>query len=252
MVEAYQLREERTTMEPATRLAPQPRPVPRHVAIIMDGNGRWANQRGRPRVFGHRRGARAVRTIVTAARKRGIEYLTLYALSTENLLRPPDEVKALFGLFRRFMLQERDEMLQQDIRFRVMGDRSHLPPEVDAVAREVEETTASCRTMNLTVAVAYGGREDLVAGLVELTRQGIPITAGSLEQCLWSAHLPQVDLMIRTGGERRISNFLLWHLAYAELMFTDVRWPDFNEAHFDRALTEFTSRHRRFGQVTLP
>ncbi len=236
-------------MEAAEKLDLQPTEAPRHVAIIMDGNGRWANIRGRPRIFGHRKGAKAVRTIVTAARKREIPYLTLFAMSTENLRRPPDEVGTLFNLLRRYMQQELAEMLDEDIRFRLMGNRSNLPPEVEELGREVERATAGCSTMNLTVAVAYGGREDLLAGLREVARRGLPVEAGSLEECLWSSHLPPVDLMIRTGGERRISNFLIWHLAYAELWFTDVRWPDFTEAHFDRALRDYVNRNRRFGQV---
>ena len=236
-------------MEAASQLDIDHSPAPKHVAIIMDGNGRWAQFRGRPRVFGHQRGARAVRSIVTAARKREIPYLTLFAMSTENLERPQPEVSALFRLLRRFMQQELAEMLERDIRFRIMGNRSFLPPEVEGLAREVEKATAHCKTLNLTVAVAYGGREDLLTGLKDLAEKNIPVTAESLESSLWSAHLPPVDLMIRTGGERRISNFLLWHVAYAELYFTDVRWPDFSDAHFGRAITDYTVRNRRFGQI---
>lgn len=237
-------------LEAATQLGRGAADLPRHVAVIMDGNGRWATQRGRPRVFGHRNGARAVRKIVRMNRRLGIPNLTLFAMSTENLQRPFDEVKALFSLLRRYMQQEAEEMQTQGIRFRLMGDRSYLPREVEELACEVERTTEACTDMALTIAVAYGGKEDLLAGVARLTSDGAPITAENLERFLWSAHLPPVDLLIRTGGERRISNFLLWHLAYAELYFTDVKWPDFDEAHFDRALQDYCFRQRRFGQVT--
>jgi undecaprenyl diphosphate synthase len=236
-------------VEPATHLVRDRADLPRHVAIIMDGNGRWATLRGRPRVFGHRNGARAVRKIVRMSRRMDIPNLTLFAMSTENLARPFDEVKTLFTLLRRYMQQEAEEMRTQGIRFRLMGDRSHLPREVEELACEVERATAACADMALTIAVAYGGKEDLLTGVARLARDGAPVTAENLERHLWSAHLPPVDLLIRTGGERRISNFLLWHLAYAELYFTDVKWPDFDEAHFDRALQDYCFRHRRFGQV---
>lgn len=223
--------------------------VPNHVAVIMDGNGRWATARGKPRVFGHRRGAHSVRAVVRTARKRGVANLTLFAMSTENLCRPPDEVSALFRLLRRYMLQEADEMCDQGIRFRLMGNRGVLPDEVNHLADEVERRTADCSDMNLTIAVAYGGREDLLGGIGEMTKAGLEPTAENLEKHLWSAHLPQVDLMIRTGGERRISNFLIWHLAYAELYFTDLKWPDFGEQQFERAIADYAQRQRRFGQV---
>lgn len=223
--------------------------LPRHIAVIMDGNGRWANAMGKPRVFGHRRGARAVRAVVRTARRQGIENLTLFAMSTQNLSRPFEEVRALFNLLRRYLQQEAQEMLEKDIRLRLMGDRSCLPPEVEELARETEELTTHCRTMTLTLAVAYGGREDLLAGVVQMANEGIEATAENLERSLWSSHLPPVDLLIRTGGERRISNFLLWHLAYAELYFTDVKWPDFGETQLQRALDDYAARQRRFGQV---
>jgi len=234
---------------PATDSRCDPVRVPSHVAIIMDGNGRWAQMRGLPRVEGHRRGAKAVRRVVTAARERGISHLTLFALSTENLERPPEEVSKLFLLLKRFMLQEAQLMRNKGIRFALMGDRAQLPRDVDDLATRVEGYTAGCEDMILTVAVAYGGREDLVAGLQAMVDEGGPVTAERLEQHLWSAHLPPVDLLIRAGGERRISNFLIWHLAYAELHFTDVYWPDFGVKDLDRALSEFATRERRFGQV---
>jgi undecaprenyl diphosphate synthase len=223
--------------------------VPHHVAIIMDGNGRWATARGLPRVEGHRRGAKAVRRVVTAARERGITHLTLFAMSTENLGRPTDEVSKLFLLLRRFMLQEAELMRDKGIRFALMGDWSRLPPEVQDVARAVQSSTAAGRDMTLTVAVAYGGREDLVTGLQALVDEGGKVTPERLEGHLWSAHLPPVDLLIRSGGERRISNFLLWHLAYAELHFTDVYWPDFGVKDLERAISDYASRQRRYGQV---
>ena len=235
--------------ETAELLHVEPVTLPGHVAIIMDGNGRWAQALGKQRVFGHRRGARAVRRIVRHSRKRGIANLTLFAMSTENLSRPKHEVQALFSLFRRYLQQEAEEMRERDIRLRVMGDREALPPGIESLAREVEEYTAGCRAMELTIAVAYGGHEDLLVGMRRLSERGLDITLENLEQQLWSSHLPPVDLLVRTGGERRISNFLLWHLAYAELHFTDVRWPDFSETHFERALEDYSRRQRRFGQV---
>lgn len=170
-------------------------------------------------------------------------------MSTENLTRPPAEVTALMSLLRQFMRQECKEMVETGIRFTLMGDRSRLAPELHDLACEVEHATAPGTGMHLTVAVAYGGQEDLVVGLKRLVEAGGPVTADQLESHLWSAHLPPVDLLIRTGGERRISNFLLWHVAYAELYFTDVFWPDFKVAHLDRALQDFANRQRRYGQV---
>jgi undecaprenyl diphosphate synthase len=226
--------------------------VPSHVAVIMDGNGRWAQARGKPRVFGHRRGARTVRQLVTRSREWGVRYLTLFAMSTENLRRPQGEVDTLFRLMQRFMADEADELCANNIRFRLMGNRSYLPPAVLEAAAEVEFATSACDAMDLTVAVAYGGREDLVAGIERLHRLGQQVTAENLAQHLWSAHLPQVDLLIRTGGERRISNFMLWHLAYAELYFSDVRWPDFDDKQYAQALRDFAQRQRRYGQVASP
>lgn len=236
-------------LEVAEKLADVRYELPRHVAVIMDGNGRWAKLRGRPRVFGHRKGAKTVRSIVRSSRRRGIEALTLFAMSTENLARPPDEVGALFKLLRRYMQQEAEEMVSRGIRFRLMGDRSHLPREVEALAKEVERTTSTGEEMDLTIAVAYGGREDLLSGVNRLAANGVEVTAENLERNLWSSHLPPVDLLIRTGGERRISNFLLWHLAYAELYFTDVKWPDFTDGRYDQALQDYSRRQRRYGQV---
>ncbi len=235
--------------EAAMKLEGEPQALPRHVAIIMDGNGRWAQARGKRRVFGHRRGARTVRAISQSARRRGIKNLTLFAMSTENLMRPPEEVRALFGLLRRYMQQEAQEMLDQGIRFRLMGDRSTLPESIVELADDLERRTAAGQDMELTIAVAYGGREDLLTAINRLAQEGQEVTAETLEKHLWSSHLPAVDLMIRTGGERRISNFLLWHVAYAELLFTDVRWPDFGEKQFDRALQDYAHRQRRFGQI---
>jgi len=234
---------------PAENTSRQEVTMPRHVAVIMDGNGRWARLRGRPRIEGHRQGAKAVRRIVRASRERGIGNLTLFAMSTENLRRPPAEVSALFHLLRRYLLQEAEEMRETGIRFTLMGDHSQLPKEVIELARDVERTTAGGNEMSLTIAVAYGGREDLLEGVRALQECGDPVSAEGLEQHLWSSHLPPVDLLIRTGGERRISNFMLWHLAYAELCFTDKHWPDFHVSDYDRAISDFARRQRRFGQV---
>jgi undecaprenyl diphosphate synthase len=222
------------------------RPLPRHVAVIMDGNGRWAEARGLPRVAGHREGAEAVREVVRCARRIGLEALTLYAFSMQNWARPAEEVGALMLLLVRFLESERGEMRENAIRLNAIGDLARLPPEVRAELEAVTGETRGNGGMILTLALSYGGREELVQAARAAAASG-PIDEAALEAHLWTRGLPELDLLVRTSGERRISNFLLWQAAYAELYFSDVLWPDFREAAFLGAVADFQARERRFG-----
>jgi len=230
--------------------------TPRHLAIIMDGNGRWAEQRRQPRSAGHRAGADAVRTIVRSARERGIECLTLYAFSEQNWARPVVEVNALMGLLAKFLEGERDELMAQGIRLVTIGRSAALPIVVrDALATVVCDT-AQNTAMTLCLALSYGGREamvDAVRVIVDAVQAGelaaCDIREATLSAALDSAPLPPVDLVVRTSGEQRLSNFLLWESAYAELVFCPCLWPDFGERELDAALAEFARRERRFGGV---
>lgn len=228
--------------------------LPRHIAIIMDGNGRWAESRHLPRILGHRRGVETVRKIVTAVREKQIPYLTLYAFSSENWRRPEDEVGALMGLLGHYLSSELKTMLQQDIRLQVIGDISRLPKNIRNILFETMQRTAANRAMTLVLALSYGGRDELVNAarkLVEKTLAGkISLDEINDEQfaaCLETNGIPDPDLLIRTSGEMRISNFLLWQIAYAELYFSDTFWPDFTEEQLNLALEEYTRRQRRFG-----
>jgi undecaprenyl diphosphate synthase len=224
------------------------RPLPRHVAIIMDGNGRWAETRGLPRVAGHRAGADAVRDVTRAARRIGIEALTLYAFSAENWARPEPEVDALMHLLAEFLESERGEMMANGIRLNAIGDLERLPAEVREKLASVRAETARNAGMTLTLALSYGGRQELVqAARRAAAAKGDALQAADLEAALWTAGLPELDLLVRTSGERRISNFLLWQCAYAELVFSDVLWPDFRDAELFATIAEFQARERRFG-----
>jgi undecaprenyl diphosphate synthase len=230
--------------------------APGHVAIIMDGNGRWAERRGLPRAIGHERGAEAVRRTVTAARTLELPVLTLFAFSEQNWGRPSREVAQLMGLFSAFLVRERAELVRTGVRLRAIGDRGRLPPDVQAEIAATEAATAGGRALTLCVAVSYGGREDLVRaarGLVAAVAAGTlapdAIDERALGGALATAGLPPVDLVIRTSGEQRLSNFLLWEAAYAELYFTPCLWPDFGEADLGAALAAYARRERRFGLV---
>ncbi len=226
------------------------RPLPRHVAIIMDGNGRWAESRDLPRVAGHRAGAESVRAITRAARRIGIEALTLYAFSTENWGRPEPEVGALMHLLADFLESERGEMMRNAIRLNAIGDLERLPPAVREKLASVRAETALNGGMTLTLALSYGGRQELVqAARCAAAAKGAALEAADLEAGLWTAGLPELDLLVRTSGERRISNFLLWQCAYAELVFTEVLWPDFRDAELFAVLVEYQARERRFGMT---
>ncbi len=247
------------TTESATLPSGKPtwlRNPPRHVAIIMDGNGRWAMQRHLPRILGHRAGASAVRTIVTATRAWEIPYLTLYAFSWENWSRPRHEVDALMALLEEYIEREIGTLIQKEIRFSVVGDRSRLPAAVRDKISWAESRTEGLDRMVLTLALSYSGREEIVRAAARFAidvQKGLAnpddLSEDRFARYLESTTLPPPDLLIRTSGEVRISNFFLWQIAYAELYFTTTLWPDFGEEDYRRALTSFQERKRRFGKT---
>ncbi|MCZ6448674.1 MAG: isoprenyl transferase [Alphaproteobacteria bacterium] len=237
------------TMETPPTNAP-----PRHVAIIMDGNGRWAEARGMPRTVGHREGAAAVRRTVEAAMELGIEYLTLFGFSSENWKRPETEINDLMALLARYLRSEIADMHKHNVRFRVVGERSAFSPEIIGLIDEGESLTRDNNRLNLTVALNYGGRSEITAAA---RRAAAEVASGRLETediteerfsgWLSTAGMPDPDLIIRTSGEQRISNFLLWQSAYSEFVFLDILWPDFSKANLVTAITEFGRRERRYG-----
>jgi undecaprenyl diphosphate synthase len=230
--------------------------VPRHVAIIMDGNGRWANDRRKPRHSGHRAGVKSVRLSVEVAAQRGIEFLTLFAFSSENWARPKEEVSSLMNLFVEALRREMDELHRNNVRLKFIGALHELNAGLREKISQSEQKTQTNTGLNLTVAIAYGGRWDIIEASKGLARR---VSDGSLQvddidddifaDELRMSQMPDPDLLIRTGGEQRISNFLLWNLAYAELWFTDVLWPEFDEGTFDEALEFFAGKQRRFGHT---
>lgn len=228
--------------------------VPRHVAIIMDGNGRWAKRRFLPRMAGHKRGVEAVRRVVKACGDRGVRYLTLFAFSSENWRRPAEEVSFLMRLFVLSLEQEVGKLHENGIRFRVIGDLSRFEPELARLIRAAEELTAANDRLTLTVAANYGGRWDILQAANRMLADRPQLAAGFEESDLTPyfalSHAPEPDLFIRTGGEQRISNFLLWQLAYTELYFTDLLWPDFDAAALDEAIASYQQRERRFGRTS--
>jgi undecaprenyl diphosphate synthase len=237
----------------STQTVPAIGAVPRHIAVIMDGNGRWARKRLLPRVAGHTRGVEALRGMVTACIERGVEYLTIFAFSSENWRRPVDEVSFLMQLFIKSLKKEVSRLHQNGIRFRVIGDRSFFEPTlVDAIAAAEELTAANIR-FHLTVAANYGGRWDVLNAIDRILARNPGLA--HVDEAMLSAELsmsfaPEPDLFIRTGGEERISNFLLWQLAYTELYFTDTLWPDFDARALDAALESYRARERRFGRTS--
>ncbi len=228
--------------------------VPRHVAIIMDGNGRWAKQRFLPRVAGHKRGVEAVRATVRSCHDRGIRYLTLFAFSSENWRRPPEEVGFLMQLFMRALEQEVERLHQNGVRFRAVGDLSRFEPKLVRLVQQAEELTADNTALTLTIAVSYGGRWDILQAMNRMLKARPDIAGGFAEADLLPYlalnYAPEPDLFIRTGGEQRISNFLLWQLAYTELYFTETLWPDFDAAALDEAIASYRQRERRFGRTS--
>lgn len=237
-----------------TRDIPMVDDVPRHVAIIMDGNGRWARKRFLPRVAGHRRGVESVRTVIRECMQRGVSHLTLFAFSSENWRRPVDEVSFLMQLFIKSLQREVDRLNDNGIRFRVIGDLSRFEPKLAELIHQSEQRTAGNRRMTLTVAANYGGRWDILTAMKRMLAKDpakcADFTEEDLSAELAMSYAPEPDLFIRTGGEKRISNFLLWQLAYTELYFTDTLWPDFDEAALQSAFESYRSRERRFGRTS--
>lgn len=231
--------------------------VPQHVAIIMDGNGRWANARGLPRTFGHRKGVETVRETVKAAREAGVGFLTLFAFSSENWRRPEAEVNELFGLLKAFIRRDLADLHQAAVRIRIIGDKVNLREDIRSLLVEAEERTSDNTGMTLVIAFNYGSRDEIARAAARLARE---VQAGLLDPCqidaqkindsLDTAGIPDPDLVIRTSGEERLSNFLLWQSAYAELMFVPDFWPDFTPAVFDTVLERYAARDRRFGGLS--
>jgi undecaprenyl diphosphate synthase len=233
--------------------SPMP-PPPAHVAVIMDGNGRWAKARGLPRIAGHRRGAEAVRRTVAAAAEFGIAYLTLFGFSSENWKRPAEEVDDLMGLLRHYLRGEIAELHSKGVRVRVIGERKRLAPDIVTLIDNAEKLTAGNTGLCLVIALSYGGRGEIARAarsVAEAVREG-RLAPEAIDEAVFARHrlthgLPDPDLVIRTSGEQRLSNFLLWQTAYAELVFTSTLWPDFGKADFEEALREYHGRERRYG-----
>jgi undecaprenyl diphosphate synthase len=235
----------------------RPEAIPRHIAVIMDGNGRWAEERGLARTEGHRAGVDAVRTIVRAARDLGVSWLTLFAFSSENWNRPQSEIDVLMQLPQEFFRSELPEAIENGIRIRMIGNRARLPAHVLVTLDEAIDATRGNTTMHLLFALSYGGRGEIVEAARRLLRDHElgKVDPDSLDEKLFARYLddpelPDVDLLIRTGSERRVSNFLLWQLAYAEIFVTDVMWPDFTREDFEAAIIDYQSRERRYGRIS--
>lgn len=237
---------------------PESNGFPVHVAIIMDGNGRWAQARGYPRVMGHKQGAEAVRRTIKAAKQLGIRYLTLYGFSLENWKRPATEIADLMSLLRIYLRQEVSELHREGVRIRFIGERERLEPEIVSLIEMAEQKTKGNTHLDLIVALSYGSRQEITAAARRIAREA---AAGELDpetvdeqtiaSRLFTADVPDPDLIIRTSGEKRISNFLLWQAAYAELVFTDVLWPDFSREELENSIQEFARRERRYGATTV-
>ncbi len=233
----------------------QERLLPQHIGLIMDGNGRWAKKRGLPRQAGHKVGASTFQKIVRYCNKIGIRYLTVYAFSTENWKRPPEEVEAIMNLLRSFLKDAKNHRAE-NVRTRFIGDRSVLAPDLQELMADCEKESASFTGLTLNVAVNYGGRDEIVHAAKQFAKDAVAGNASpdALDEALFSSYLytkdqPDIDLIIRPSGEMRLSNFLLWQAAYAEYVFMDVLWPDFNEKYLEQALSEYANRNRRFGGV---
>jgi undecaprenyl diphosphate synthase len=229
------------------------RPLPRHVGIIMDGNGRWAELRGLPRIEGHRKGSDSVREVTRAARRLGLQALTLYAFSAQNWERPADEVAGLMDLLRDYLHKERAEILDNQIRLHAIGELDRLPSRVREPLEELREASARNDKMILTLALSYGGREELVAMAKQIAEDKLSpaqVDHAAVEERLWTRGLPPLELVIRTSGEVRVSNFLLWQIAYSEIHLTETLWPDFGERDLILAIDDFQRRERRFGKTS--
>ena len=223
--------------------------LPRHVGIIMDGNGRWAQKRGLPRPVGHRAAMERLRGVIRLSSDLGIEALSLYAFSTENWKRPQSEIEALLGLFMEYFLRELDELHENKVCIRILGEKDAFPPRIREAMRTAQEKTAQNTGLKLNIALNYGSRAEVVRAVNVLIEQGKPVDEPMLMGALYTAGLPDLDLVIRTGGEQRLSNFLLLQAAYAELVFVEDFFPDFSQAHYVNCLREYQRRSRRFGDV---
>ena len=225
---------------------------PLHIAIIMDGNGRWAQARHRPRVFGHQAGVKTVRRIVEDAADLGIKYLTLYSFSTENWSRPKAEIAALFALLKQYVEDDLETLNENNVRVRILGSRTGLKPDLLELINRVESRTDNNSEFHLNIAFNYGGRDEILRAFAKASEAGVDIAAMSetdVTAYLDTSDIPEPDLVIRTSGETRVSNFLLWQAAYAEFIFTDVLWPDFSKADLEAAIAEFQTRERRYGNL---
>ncbi len=228
--------------------------LPEHIAIIMDGNGRWAELRGVPRTEGHRRGAQRAKEIIEASCEIGLRNLTLYTFSVENWRRPLDEVFTLMNLLKEYLIKEKETLISKGIRFKIIGNRNLLPEDVISIITDVEESTRDGSSMNLTLCLSYGGRDEIIRAVRRLLKEKVDpeeIDEETFKNYLDTKGLPDPDLIIRTSGERRLSNFLIYQSAYAELYFTETLWPDFTKEEFFEAIQDFQKRQRRFGGVTL-
>ncbi|ATA54608.1 Isoprenyl transferase [compost metagenome] len=230
--------------------SPQTTPPPHHVAIVMDGNGRWATKRFLPRVAGHKQGVESLRRCVKACADRGVGVLTVFAFSSENWNRPPEEVSGLMQLMVGALAREVPRLNADGVRLHFVGERAGLSDKMVAGLVSAEQTTAHNTRLILNICFNYGGRWDIARAAAKLAEQGLPMTEMNLDRAMALAHVPDPDLFIRTGGEQRLSNFLLWQSAYAELFFSDKLWPEFDEAALDEAIAAFQGRERRFGQTS--
>ena len=238
----------------STRTIPDTASIPRHIAVIMDGNGRWAKQHFMPRVAGHQRGVEALREVVKACRDLGVEYLTMFAFSSENWRRPAEEVSFLMTLFLKMLEREVAKLHQNNIRLKIIGDRSRFDDKLKQTMRDAEQLTANNSALTLTIAANYGGRWDVMHAVKNMLREhprlAQTFTEEDLQPYLSMSDAPEPDLFIRTGGEQHISNFMLWQLAYTELYFTDTLWPAFNRRELDKAIGSYQKRERRFGRTS--
>jgi len=223
--------------------------IPTHIAIIMDGNGRWAKERELKRTAGHEKGAETVRGITTHCGKIGVKYLTLYAFSTENWSRPKLEVEFLMKLLEKYFKSELSVYLDNNVRFKAIGDLSRFSKKLQNIIKDTEEKTSSCTGLTQVLALNYGSRDEITRAVQKLQRKNIEITEQNIDNALDTANIPDVDLLIRTSGEVRVSNYLLWQIAYAEMFFTKTNWPDFNSKELDQIIDNFKQRERRFGGI---
>ena len=227
----------------------RPGSIPRHVVIIMDGNGRWARRKNLDRLIGHREGIKSARSVVRTAREIGIEYITLYTFSAQNWKRPGKEVLALMDLLRHYLSNEGEKLLAQNTRLNAIGALSNLPRDIRKLLDHVMKMTEKCNSLTITLALSYGGREEIINAVNGIIAEGkqTPVTENEFEEYLYTSRLPEPDLLIRTGGEMRLSNFLLWQLAYAEIYVTKTLWPNFRRRHLLKAIDNYRNRERRFG-----